>query len=94
MNLVASSFPVDAGSAPLIRALSDPRVVGIAQSMNLNLQDPRVLKGLLKRTRQIIESSTEVSISTEPLMEQAPMTVQNTYARNAIRTYQQIERLA
>jgi hypothetical protein len=92
MNALGPVLGLNPGSTALTRALGDPRIVGIAQSMNLNLQDPRVLKGLLKRTRQIIEASAEVTIGSE-LLPAEPATVTDAYARNAIRTYRQIERM-
>ena len=83
-------------SAALAKALSDPRVEGLARSLNLNLRDPATLSNLLARTRETIESSTQVTIGPEAAFgaPPAPMELVQThtpYVHHALRTYHAIE---
>jgi hypothetical protein len=83
-------------SAALAKALRDPKVEGLARSLNLNLSDPATLHNLLSRTRQTIESSTQVTLSVEsmaqkPAVSPAMFAPQSPYVRHALRTYQSID---
>lgn len=79
-------------SADLARALSDPKVEGLARSLNLNLRDPATLNNLLARARHTIESSTHVTLGPEPMVTEPEsstdlVTIQSQYVRHALRTY-------
>jgi hypothetical protein len=83
-------------STALAKALSDPKVEGLARSLNLNLRDPGTLNNLLARAKQTIEASTHVSIGTGLAQAEQTATIdlvpiQNPYVRNALRTYQSID---
>lgn len=93
MRTLTSTANLPIGATVLTRALRDPKVVNIARSMNLDLQDPATLNDLLNRTRKFIESSTQVTLSGNPVFDMAIVPVQDRYVRNAIRTYQAIEKM-
>ena len=83
-------------SAALAKALSDPRVEGLARSLNLNLRDPATLSNLLARTRETIESSTQVTIGPEAAIGAPPASMElvqahTPYVHHALRTYHAIE---
>ena len=80
-----------AGPTVLTKALRDPKVVSLARSMNLDLQDPSTLKDLLKRTKRLIESSTQVVLSGSPALLADVAPIQDLFVSNALRTYHQIE---
>ena len=79
-----------AGASALRRALRDPKVVSIARSMNLDLQDPATLNDLLNQTRQLIAPSTQVALSGNLIADPEFLPIRSPYVRNAIRTYEVI----
>ncbi|MSQ51860.1 MAG: hypothetical protein EXR28_08225 [Betaproteobacteria bacterium] len=96
MNSISSSASLPPiRSAALARALSDPKVEGLARSLNLNLRDPATLNNLLARARHSIESSTHVTLGAEPVAtDLSPATdlvpIQSPYVRHALQTYLRI----
>lgn len=87
------------GAGAFARALRDPRVLGVARSLNVDLGDPGTLRALFARARRAIDDSVQVTLGgTEPDAAAAggvdPDTIQNHYVRHAIRTYQEVSRLA
>ena len=83
-------------SAALAKALSDPKVEGLARSLNLNLRDPATLSNLLARARETIESSTQVTIGPDattgaPSTSMDLVQAQTPYVRHALRTYLAID---
>jgi len=83
-------------SAALAKALSDPRVEGLARSLNLDLRDPATLNNLLARTRETIESSTQVTLGPDasagpPSGSMDLVHAQTPYVRHALRTYLAID---
>jgi hypothetical protein len=81
---------LQSGSGLLEKALGDPGVEKLARSLNLNLRDPAALKGLLARTQQYVDASSEVSASQKHLLAQELTPGQTWYVRDAIRTYRKI----
>lgn len=82
-------------SLDLARALSDPKVEGLARSMNLNLRDPVTLKKLLARAKHTLESSTEVSLSSESMLTEPEPSMESDiipgqFIQHALRTYRSI----
>jgi len=87
----ASLAPVlPAGIAALGRSLSDPKVVRIAQSLNLNLRDPVTLRKVLTETKKYLLSSTLVGLRQEQLPADEAVPGQSRYVRDALRTYRGI----
>lgn len=83
-------------SLVLARALNDSRVESLARSLNLNLQDPVTVANLLKRAKQTLESSSQVSLGTavvamDPTPETDVTLIENTHVLTALRTYRAIE---
>lgn len=91
MRSAISTHDYFVGPTALTKALRDPKVVSLARSMNLNLQDPSTLKDLLKRTKRVIESSTQVVLSGIPALIADVAPVHNVFINNALRVYQKIE---
>jgi hypothetical protein len=86
------------GAGAFARALRNPRVVGVAKSLNIDLTDPGALNALLDRTRKLVESSTQVTLGARATVPAAgpgiaPESIPDSYVRNAIRTYQSVSRL-
>jgi len=84
--------PLPARITALSKALNDPRVLGVAQSLNMNLRDPATLRRLLAKANQYL-SSTEVSLSQELAQPTELVPGQSAYVRNALRMYQEIAAL-
>ena len=70
----------------LDKALCDPRLRNLARSLNLDLQDPTTLRGLLEMTQ--LHADKLAAIHAHP--EQPLSATQQQYARCAIRAYQQM----
>lgn len=98
MNAIAAALRPGSGmdgAAAFAKALRDPRVVTAAKSLNIDLSDPRAFNALLERTRKLVEASTQVSLSGAAETAARPAAdIPNAYARNAIRTYEVVSRLA
>lgn len=97
MKAVAASSDLPAiRSSALARALSDPKVEGLARSLNLNLRDPATLNNLLSRAKETIEASTQVTLGADPVPTGEPpamdvVPVQNSYVRAALQAYRAID---
>jgi len=78
------------GSRMLAKALGDPRVLKLVQSLRLDLQDPATLNGLFAMTQQYVDASSEVSLGQKQMLALELAPGQSGYARNAIRTYLEI----
>ena len=94
MNAASLALTLPGGITALGKSLNDPKVVGIAQSLNLNLRDPATLSRLLSETTELLLSSTQVSLSKEEVPPQYPVPGQSQYVRNALRTYREIAAMA
>lgn len=78
------------GSGLLKKALGDPRVGKLARSLHLDLGDPATMKGLLVRTQQYVDASSEVSLGQKQMLARELAPGQSWYVRDAIRTYLEI----
>jgi len=90
METVPFGAMLQGGSEALSKALSDPGVERIAQSLHLDLRDPATLTGLLATTRKYVDSSPEVSFDQKQLLSRELAPGHSGHAREAIRTYLEI----
>lgn len=84
-----AAMPQD-GSGTLKKALNDPRVGKLAQSLHLDLTDPAALNGLLAWAQRYVDKSSEVSPGQKRILARELSPGQSRYARDAIRTYLEI----
>lgn len=78
------------GGAAFARALRDPRVQRAARSLNVDLSDEATLQSLLLRTGEALEGD----IPRDAAVGVDPEAIPDHYVRHAIRTYQDIDRMA
>jgi len=92
MKGAAIASPLQLGASALVKSLSDPKVLKIAESLNLNLRDPATLNRLIAETGRVL-SSTEVSLGAEQAQPALPVPGQSAYVRKALRMYREIAAL-
>ncbi len=81
------------GGGAFERALRDPRVRRAAKSLNVDLADPGTLQSLFVRARDAVGVATlPATAAAAPGVD--PATIPNHYVRHAIRTYQDVLRMA
>jgi len=90
METVPFAAMLQGGSEALGKALSDPGVERIAQSLHLDLRDPATLNGVLAMTQQYAESAPEVGFEQKQLLSRELAPGHSGRAREAIRTYLEI----
>ena len=81
------------GAGAFARALRDPRVQRAARARNVDLADAGTLQALFARARDAVEVSAPLA-SAAPAPGVDPETIPNHYARQAIRAYQDVLRMA
>lgn len=77
----------------LARALEDPAVQRIAQSMRLNLQDSETLNRVVQMSQQFLDCSHEVNASQKAALLRCLNPGDTSRARHAIHAYREVSAL-
>lgn len=90
MTPSAFAARLDGGMATLQKALQNPQVAALAQSLNLDLNDPVELGALLTQAQSYLPS-VQVTLSSQlPVPTPGMPVITDRYVRQALKAYQDI----